>query len=58
LIEAAEKRDGPETEQLFSALYSELHQLVKRQLARRAGISLAVTELLHEAYLDSGEKRG
>jgi RNA polymerase sigma factor (TIGR02999 family) len=59
LIEAAEKRDGPATEQLFSALYSELHQLAKRQLARRGGgISLAVTELLHEAYLDIAARNG
>src|SRR5215467_3037558 len=59
LIEAAEKRDGEATEALFSALYSELHQLAKRQLARRGGgISLAVTELLHEAYLDLAGKNG
>jgi ECF sigma factor len=59
LIEAAEKRDGPATEQLFSALYSELHQLAKRQLARRGGgISLAVTGLLHEAYLDIAARNG
>jgi hypothetical protein len=59
LIEAAEKRDGPATEQLFSAFYSELHQLAKRQLARRGGgIRLAVTELLHEAYLDIAARNG
>src|SRR5215467_8421147 len=59
LIEAAEKRDGEATEALFSALYSELHQLAKRQLARRGGgISLAVTELLHEAYLDIARRNG
>jgi RNA polymerase sigma factor (TIGR02999 family) len=59
LIEAAEKRDGRATDQLFSALYSELHQLAKRQLAGRGGgISLAVTELLHEAYPDIAARNG
>ena len=42
---------------LFSALYSELHQLAKRELARwnfRAGCG--VTTLLHEAYLDMSQR--
>ncbi|HJZ65422.1 MAG TPA: ECF-type sigma factor [Candidatus Acidoferrum sp.] len=59
LIEAAENRDEAASEALFSALYSELHLLAKRQLARRGGgISLAVTELLHEAYLDIAGRSG
>jgi RNA polymerase sigma factor (TIGR02999 family) len=33
-------------------LYSELHRLAKRKLARVAPVSLGVTTLLHEAYLD------
>jgi RNA polymerase sigma factor (TIGR02999 family) len=38
---------------LFSALYAELHRLAKRQLARRGGlVSVSVTTLLHEAYID------
>ncbi len=39
-------------EQLFEALYLELHQLAERQL-RRGGsnLSLGTTTLLHEAYL-------
>jgi RNA polymerase sigma factor (TIGR02999 family) len=53
LIEAAEKGDRSVTEELFTALYSELHRLAKQQLARRGGgVSLSVTTLLHEAYLD------
>lgn len=53
LIEAAETGDGSATEALFSALYSELHRLARRELARRGGaVSLSVTTLLHEAYLD------
>ena len=38
---------------LFSALYSELHGLARRELARKGGLAtLSVTTLLHEAYLD------
>ena len=38
---------------LFSALYAELHRLAKRELARRAApVSVSVTTLLHEAYID------
>lgn len=53
LIAAAETGDGSARESLFSTLYSELHRLAKRELARRGGaVSLSVTTLLHEAYLD------
>ena len=38
---------------LFSTLYSELHRMAKRQLARQWSPSaLGVTTLLHEAYLN------
>jgi RNA polymerase sigma factor (TIGR02999 family) len=38
---------------LFSALYSELHRVAQRELARQgAPVSLGATTLLHEAYLD------
>ena len=44
---------------LFSALYSELHRLAKRELSRRGGsTSLSVTTLLHEAYLDMSARNG
>lgn len=53
LMGAAENGDGPASEALFAALYSELHRLAKRELARRGHfVSLSVTTLLHEAYLD------
>ena len=53
LIRAAEAGDSSATERLFSALYSELHRLARRELARGGGaVSLSVTTLLHEAYLD------
>ncbi len=53
LIAAAETGDSSASESLFSTLYSELHRLAKRELARRGGgVSLSVTTLLHEAYLD------
>jgi RNA polymerase sigma factor (TIGR02999 family) len=53
LISVAESGDNTETDALFSALYSELHRLAKRELARQwAPLGLSVTTLLHEAYLD------
>ncbi|HEX3319361.1 MAG TPA: ECF-type sigma factor [Terriglobales bacterium] len=59
LIEASEKGDSSATEALFTALYSELHRLARQQLARRgAGVSIGVTELLHEAYLDMAGRSG
>jgi RNA polymerase sigma factor (TIGR02999 family) len=42
---------------LFSTLYSELHRLAKRELARQWNpLSLSVTTLLHEAYLNIAER--
>ena len=59
LIIAAETGDSSATEALFTALYSELHRLAKRELARRgAPPSLSVTTLLHEAYLDMSARAG
>lgn len=59
LIVEAERGDRPATEALFAALYSELHRLAKRELARpHSPISLSVTTLLHEAYLDMAERDG
>jgi RNA polymerase sigma factor (TIGR02999 family) len=59
LITAAESGDGAAADALFSTLYSELHRLAKRQLARRgAPPSLSVTTLLHEAYLDIAARDG
>jgi RNA polymerase sigma factor (TIGR02999 family) len=52
-MSALESGDSVSAHTLFNALYSELHGLAKRELARRGGLStLGVTTLLHEAYLD------
>lgn len=56
---ASEVNTKGTTSALFSALYSELHRLAKRQLARRAApATLSVTTLLHEAYLDMSARTG
>jgi RNA polymerase sigma factor (TIGR02999 family) len=52
LIEAAETGSASDTEALFAALYSELHRLARRELAGRGEVTLSVTTLLHEGYLD------
>jgi len=50
---ASEAGQSVATDALFSTLYSELHRLAKRELARRgAPASLSISTLLHEAYLD------
>src|SRR5450755_359139 len=59
LIIAAEKGHAPAREELFAALYSELHRMAKRELARCGfGVSLSSTTLLHEAYLDMAAREG
>jgi len=59
LIGAAESGDSAAADTLFSTLYSELHRLAKRELARKGSpASLSVTTLLHEAYLDIAAREG
>jgi RNA polymerase sigma factor (TIGR02999 family) len=59
LIASAERGDPSATEALFATLYSELHRVAKRELARHAwGVSLGATSLLHEAYLDLSGRDG
>lgn len=50
---SAERGDTSASEQLFQALYAELHRLAKRELRRNAMPStLGATTLLHEAFID------
>jgi RNA polymerase sigma factor (TIGR02999 family) len=59
LIKKADQGDPAAAEALFAALYSELHRLSKRELARHAGpLTLSATTLLHEAYLEIAERSG
>jgi RNA polymerase sigma factor (TIGR02999 family) len=59
LIVSAEAGDPSATDALFAALYSELHRLAQKQLARNArDMTLGTTTLLHEAYLDIAGREG
>jgi RNA polymerase sigma factor (TIGR02999 family) len=59
LIASAEGGDPRAADALFSALYSELRRMARRQLARESGgLTLGTTSLLHEAYLDIAEREG
>jgi len=59
LIKAADDGDASAVNALFSALYSELHRLAKRELASRGlGMSLGASTLLHQAYLDIASREG
>jgi RNA polymerase sigma factor (TIGR02999 family) len=57
LMASAEGGDRSAADALFAALYSELHRLARRQLARSAGsLTLGTTTLLHEAYLQVAQR--
>src|SRR5262252_10773213 len=59
LILAAERGEPAATEALFSELYTELHRLARRELARQGmPVSLSATTLLHNAYLDMAADSG
>jgi RNA polymerase sigma factor (TIGR02999 family) len=59
LFVSAETGSRAANQQLFVALYGELHRLAKRELRRNdAGGSLGATTLLHEAYLDISSREG
>jgi RNA polymerase sigma factor (TIGR02999 family) len=59
LVAAAEQGDTAAADALFTALYAELRQLARRELARLgAAVSLSPTTLLHEAYLDMSARDG
>jgi RNA polymerase sigma factor (TIGR02999 family) len=59
LFEAAERGDLSAADALFGALYSELHRIAKRELARQGvPVSLGATTLLHQAYIEMAERAG
>jgi RNA polymerase sigma factor (TIGR02999 family) len=59
LVASTESGDRSAADALFTALYTELHALAERQLARRGSdLSLGTTTLLHEAYLDMAQREG
>jgi len=57
---SAEAGDRSAAEALFVALYSELHRMASRQLARGASpeMTLGTTTLLHSAYLEMADREG
>jgi RNA polymerase sigma factor (TIGR02999 family) len=59
LIASTESGDRSAADALFAALYSELHRMAERQLARNgSGVTIGATTLLHEAYLDISKREG
>lgn len=56
-LAAAERGDLAAGAELFTALYRELHRLARRQLhVNASNVTLGATTLLHEAYLDFGQR--
>lgn len=59
LFEAAGRGENSAADNLFSTLYSELHRLARRELARRSfSTNMSATTLLHEAYIEMAAKEG
>jgi RNA polymerase sigma factor (TIGR02999 family) len=59
LIQSAERGDAASREELFTALYHELHRLAQRELRRGAFVTMSPTTLLHETYLNlAGRQTG
>jgi RNA polymerase sigma factor (TIGR02999 family) len=59
LLASAERGDPKAADALFTALYSQLHRMARRQLAGSSpDLTLGTTTLLHEAYLDIARREG
>lgn len=59
LMASAETGDPAAAEALFAVLYAELHRMARRELGKSGGpVTLGVTTLLHEAYLDISGREG
>jgi len=59
LMEAADRGDATARDALFSRLYSELHAMARRELARSGvPVTISSTTLLHETYLDMASRSG
>jgi RNA polymerase sigma factor (TIGR02999 family) len=57
MMAAAERGDRSASEALFAALYSELHRLARRELARGGpAATIGATSLLHQAYIDISQR--
>jgi len=58
LIASTDAGDRPAADALFAALYEELRELARRQLAGSRGLTLGPTTLLHEAYINMARREG
>jgi RNA polymerase sigma factor (TIGR02999 family) len=58
LISLTESGDRSAADALFSALYAELHEIARRQLAGGGSPTFGPTTLLHEAYLRMAQREG
>ena len=59
LFAAAANGSQSDADALFTALYSQLHNLARRELARQGSpVTLGATTLLHQAYIEMADKGG
>lgn len=55
-VESAQQGHADGREQLFTALYDELHRMAQRELRRNAAATLSPTTLLHETFLNVSQR--
>lgn len=59
LLTSAEQGDRAAADAVFAALYTELHRMARRELAKRGShVTLGATTLLHDAYLNMAGREG
>jgi RNA polymerase sigma factor (TIGR02999 family) len=56
LVRLADEGNAAGREQLFVALYHELHRLAQSELQRNAAVTLSPTTLLHETFLNFAQR--
>jgi len=59
IVPTADRSDRAAGDELFAALYDELHRLVRRELSRGGShLSMGTTTMLHEIYLNVSHREG
>ncbi|MET0535833.1 MAG: ECF-type sigma factor [Steroidobacter sp.] len=56
IMHAAETGDPIARDQLFTALYAELHRMARRELPQKGSVTLSPTTLLHETFLNISQR--
>jgi len=55
-MSAAESGDSSARNQLFARLYTELHDMARRELRQKSAVTLSPTTLLHETFVNMSQR--